>query len=81
MVNYSDTISMPPGYQRALRWATAYELAAEFGKLDQAQLAIVKAKADETAVAIFGLNRANLGQPNTVEPEMPAAPAAPPQAA
>lgn len=69
--NLSDTVTLMPGYTRALRWALAFEMAPEFGRPVSQELASLAADAK---TSITGLNQATLGKPNTVEPANPAIP-------
>lgn len=61
----SDVISLPPGYERALRLALAVELAPEYGRPVTPEL---QALSEDAKTSIFGLNRAVVGAPNMVEP-------------
>lgn len=69
--NLSDTITLAPGYTRALRWALAFDLAPEFGRPVTQELV---ALAQEAKMSITGLNQAILGKPNQVEPTPPGVP-------
>jgi hypothetical protein len=76
----ADTVSLPPGYERALVMGLALELWNQYRQGDPP--ASVVAKAQEAKAAVFGLNQAVLGAPGTVASEPPApisAPAVPTQ--
>ena len=66
----SDAISLPPGYEQALRFAFASVLAPEYGSVLSAEIA---QNAAEAKGAIASLNAANLGAPLPAPP-VPAAP-------
>jgi len=69
--NLTDTVTLMPGYTRALRWALAFEMAPEFGRPVTQELTSLAADAK---TSITGLNQAVLGKPNTIEPMDPAVP-------
>ena len=76
----TDTIALPPGYERALIMALALELWNQYRQGDPP--ASLVAKAQEAKQSIFGLNQAILGPPGTVVSEPPttiSAPAVPAQ--
>jgi len=55
-----DSISLPDGYLRALRFNLAVDLAPEFGRVIDPTLAAI---ANDAKTSIFGLNAAVLGPP------------------
>lgn len=67
--NLSATVSLPPGYEHALRFAFALALAPEYGSVLSPEVA---QNAAEAKAAIGSLNTIMLGQPKPVEP-VPAA--------
>jgi hypothetical protein len=69
--NLGDTISLAPGYTRALRFALAFDMAPEYGRPVTQELTML---AQDAKVSITGLNMAILGKPNTVEPTPPGVP-------
>jgi hypothetical protein len=71
----TDTVTLPPGYQRALRFNLAVDLAGEYGRTASPELL---SAAGESKAAITGLNALVLGEQT---PAAPAQPAPMPQAA
>lgn len=66
----NQTIDLPPGYERALRFGLALELAPEFGRDPN----IVAAHAAQAKAALAELNARVLGLPNAIGPVAPAPP-------
>ena len=73
----ATTITLPDGYERALRNTLAVEMAEEYGRPVTKSLA---AAAEDAKVSVFGLSLSILGNPNVTTPAAPAAPAAQQQA-
>ena len=67
------TISLPPGYEQALRFNLALALAPEYGSVVTPELA---GQAQSSLSAIASLNAAVLGPPRNAAPAAPAAAAA-----
>jgi|SRR5215831_116413 len=65
LANLTDTINLPPGYDRALRLALAFDMAPGYGRPVTPELA---QSAQDAKISIAGLNQAILGKPSQVEP-------------
>src|SRR5205085_8249294 len=69
----TDTVSFPPGYERALRFALALDLAPEYGRPITPELIGLAAQAKQSIVSLNKLNYAGLDGADTgAAPAIPA---------
>lgn len=63
----TDTLSLPQGYERMLVLSLAVEVAGAFGA--QVTQTMID-KANDSKISVFGENRATIGSPSQVEPQV-----------
>jgi len=71
-VNLTDNVDFPPGYERALRFGLALDLAPEYGQPMTPELMALAAQAKQSIVSLNHLNYAGLDGTDTGAPAPPA---------